>query len=353
MNQIQNIIKLSFVSLILFGFAFPKYGLSQKKINPEYYGGRDTDSVPVYHYEVIRNKPDSAELFTLRFNPIDYYSFGIDELQAQMIFQINQRAEISGSAAWLISEYYDQYSPGIQSTAYSGQLGHFELCGVYNFINSTRTGKLTAYFKIPQGQSIAAPFFAKKVWKLGVKLGVNYLKTAVTGDQVNFVGYNINDPSMQKTDFSNLENEYAKNYNPINGLFTTASMLYFSLGLQSEKINDFEIKIDKSITRKVRNKTLFFADLIVSPYTSFDNIVFKNYDSIPSSTFNVDKYSPKHLLGFRCGCDYYSLCAFGPSLGAEFGIMPNSGFYFMIRLGLAINPKPINRSLSDDYDSYK
>jgi len=350
MNRFPDIIKLFTLVWALLVFAFPEDGLGQKKINPEHYDAQDTDSVPVYHYDVLRNKPDSVGRFTIRLNPLDYYSFGIYELQGQMIYQINQSFEISGSAGWLISAYYDPYFPGIQATTYSGQLGHFEFCGIYNFINITKTGRLTTYFKIPQGQSIAAPFFAKKVWKLGVKLGANYIKTAVTSDQVNFVGFNVNDPSMQKTDFNTIANEYSKPYGPVSGLYTTASMSYFSLGLQSEKINDFEIKIDKSIKRKVRNKTLFYADLIVSPYISYDNIVFKSYDSIPTKTFNVDKYSPKQLLGFRCGWDYYSLRTFGPSLGAEFGIMPNSGFYIMIKMGLAINPKFI---VGDNYDSYK
>ena len=340
MNIPVHILKLFFAGMILWLLSCPLHSIAQQKINPEHYDGMDSDSVPVYHYDVIRNRPDSVKKITLLAFPIYGNIASINGIQGKLEIRINQNLEVSGNAVLLSSNYYPPSPYDYEMPEYSGELYDLGFEGIYYLVNKIYTGKIMAYFKLSHGSAVTAPFMGKKMWKLGIKLNVNQMKNVVSSDQANFLGYDINDPSGQKTNFANVGKLYKEIYNfPIvNQLYTTASVKYLSVGIQSENINDNEIKINDSKNRKIRNKNTFYADVLIAANISYDNIIFRKLDSIPQRTYNVDKFTSKQPFGFRFGWEICSLKGLGLTTGVETGLMPVTGYYIICKFGFEISP---------------
>jgi len=337
MNIPVHILKLFFAGMILWLLSYPEHGIAQKKINPEHYDGMDSDSVPVYHYDVIRNRPDSVPILTFGFYPLDYVanSFGNGLIEGFVSADINKNLNLylTLSTAFFEGDF-DPYSTPVTFYPYS----NIEIGGHYYFLAKKLHSKARIYFQTSSNGAISALLDRNYLMKLSLRSSIGFINTAVSNNyEQAFIGYDINDPQMKKINFDNFSSSYIYP-------FTDMSLLYLSFGITLEKIQDIAILIENSKKSEVSHKSRFYIDLLVSPFVHYENIIISQHDTVPQRTYNVDKYTPRKDFGFRFGWNFIGIEKFGILMGAETGLMPNSGGFVNLKLGLSFNPKKRNRN---------
>ncbi len=333
-NKSQNITILIFFGLMSLNFAVPRHCVAQNKIFPQYYNGLDTPKIS--DFELLRNRPETVSRKTFCIYPLALSQFNfldVFTLFSSISFDVNKSLTLSAEAFL----GYLQYGPN--GDAYPANyvgLGQIGFGTTYYFYNEVITGKINTYVETKQGNSVLARFDGKHRQKLGLKGTVNLLNTTVTNSQLGFIGYDVNDPSMKKVNFGASPFFYNSLY---GDPFTNALIGYFSIGPVYERVKDVAVLADNYRKRDISQKYRFYAELLVAPYVKYTNIVFPQTDSFPKKTYNVDKYTPKQMFGFRAGWDFYSLKKIGLTGGVEGGYMPNEGIYYIFKMGVAFNSK--------------
>jgi len=340
MNLKPNIMKpFFFAALVLLLFAFPKNGLGQKKINPEHYGGRDTDSVPVYSYQVKRNRPDSVARLTICANGWAVANGGLNLNALGSSLRYDYRNNVT---------FFGDFFIGLDQSNYSNNYPHLsklqgilEVGGTWFFSNKIKEKYERTYYNIPNGGSAMTKDSIKRVRKFGFTSSLNFLNAALSTSLGNFVGYDLSDPAKGRVDFNSSQYNSSSEHNYGN-LGTYVSAGYFAFGIETESIKDISVLIEKYGKEEMSNKNRFYADLLVCPLASYDNILVPSDYSLSGDVLNLNKYTQKQYFGFRAGWDFYSLRKLGLSMGIEAGYIPNASYYFFAKFGVALNFKRSN-----------
>ncbi len=325
-----HILKLFFAGVMIWLLSCPEHGIAQQKINPEHYGG-DSDSVPVYHYDVIRNRPDSMPKLTFIFYPLIYTinSFGNDVLQVYSSYDLNKKINFYSTASIAFFEEIipEDPVPAVLIPYFNLEIGENHYFYQKKFSTNTRT-----YFQTNPGATLSTKFKRDYLIKFGYRGSFGFSNSTVASYTMDFIGYNTSDPQKKKYDFNTSlpSDKYA---------YTNAQTPYLSIGLTMERIKDIEINIEKFGKREITHKSRIYLDLLASPYAHYDDIVIPEYNTMPQGTYNIDKYTQRQYIGFRVGWNYYSLKKYGIALGAETGIMPNAGGFATLQIGMSLNPK--------------
>jgi len=168
----------------------------------------------------------------------------------------------------------------------------------------------------------------------GIRLGVQYYRTFVSGDQIYLSGYYENDPSKRIVNFG------------LEQIGTMMQENIVNLGLSITGRHDLLISNQTLGKNKVMNETYIYGDILYAPAIVYTNVIAINYENISRekyTDFNVNDNTPKSRFGFRAGFDYTDLNVAGLTFGMEAGFKPGptfiSGLYVMGKFGIAINAK--------------
>ena len=324
--------KWSLVIFLILGLVhIPKNELAQKRINPEFYGV-DSDSVPVFHYDIIRNSPDSLCRLSFRLYPLSFIYFNAS--QETTAFTLNTDYDISRKLSAFVSAslcFTDAYTITDAFTPDMKAGYHFELGGHYYLINSVFKAYQNIGFALKKHGFIYARIPANQVFKLGIAISYNFLNLNTSGYQGNFNAYNVNDPNKQIVNL--------KSYDFYYDVYSNTIMGYLAVGLDAQLIKDLLINIEGSTCVKKTNKNGLYADFLISPYSYFGNVTIPD-NEVPNAKlaiFNVDQFTPRQNIGFRIGYERTGLKKIGFTWGLETGIMPIEGWYWAIKFGIAGN----------------
>ncbi len=318
------------IALIMISLAYPKELFSQNKINPEHYGS-DSDSIPVFHYDIVRNRPDSVARLTFIIYPFEEALNDVSNnvIQAYCSYDLNKKVNLYCTASIAYNE--DRGAGGPRPLVYIPYFNIETGSNIY-FYRKSLTANSRMFFPTDPGNSLSAKFIRNHLIKIGIHGGVGFLNSTIASYNKELIGYNTSDPTQKKLDIKNSLPQYTY-------AATNAQTPYLSAGLVMENVKDLAINIEKLKRKEIMHKTSFYLDLLASPYSHYDDIVIPDYIEIPKGIYNVNQYSPKQLFGFRAGWSYYSLKKLGLAFGAEGGIMPNSGAFLNLKIGLAFSPK--------------
>jgi hypothetical protein len=312
-----------FLIFLLLSFNF-QHVIAQDKINPEHYGSKD--SVPEYDLNVLRNKPDSVSKFTvclyplmpIEYNEIAPMAYHTGSAELELNYDIKKDISLYGSAAISYINYMDDphFGPAVLKPWHDYNAGM-----IWYFSRIIRSADIHVGLVHPKetapGMVVDLSFDGKKLFKTGLRFGISHMNATINDKEVDF-NYILPgpgpDPDLHYTYYTNM------------------TMGSITAGLVFDKLMDYKIELDNKHTRQVTKKTRFYADLILAPYTQYDNI------NMNGSVIDVNTNSTKSFFGFRIGFTYYSLKTFGGSWGVELGYLPNAGIYFTYKIGIAFNP---------------
>jgi hypothetical protein len=168
----------------------------------------------------------------------------------------------------------------------------------------------------------------------GLRLGFQYFQTYVSGDQIHFAGYYINDPEKKIVNFG------------LGQVGTNMQENIINIGGSATFSHDYQMDNPTLGTRGIHYRTYLYGDIMFAPEIVYTNIIMKNYPNIsrePYTDFNVNTGTPKSRIGARVGFKYYSLKPLGLSFGLELGARPGpsfaDGIYGMLKFGVAVNAR--------------
>jgi len=349
MYKSKNVVKLLVISTLLAICSFLSVNVNaQKIIYPEHPGIKD--SVPEYAVDILRNRPDSVSRLTLSLYPLTAFTWlnnliGIP-LSLDVSYDLNKKLNLTGIVTIGPNiEYYYGNGPVIPKLYYDIEIG-----ATYYFKKNIINDSEKVWIYSSPGTSVIIKYKGNHFVKLGFRTSIGVINTTVNEYmgydsyyQINFIGYDIKDPSMKKINFKSdpsltyyRENAYTS--------YTNLQMAYVQIGLVYEKVKDELLKINGLNKREKSRKYQLYVDLLIAPFVTYDNIVLSRVasigiDSLPQRTINVDKFTPKELLGFKIGWMFESLRKFGGTTNIELGYLPNFGAFLNVKLGLSCNPK--------------
>jgi hypothetical protein len=343
MNQ-NNKALLYFFSLFVLVFTSSKI-IAQQKINPEH-AYVPEDSLPEYNFSLLRNNPDSVSKFTISLYPMCLTQYNASA-EIQVTYDLTRRFTLDGHIAIVYLNQRDEYDygPKVVKTDHDYNLNF--TWNVFSQKNPSRihTGLLRIKNK-PPGTAINLGFEGTVVNKVGLRFGVSSINESIRcsqfgNSQVDFIGYDKNDPLKTKIDLSRDQQytTYKWHISDMASYYTYMAVSSVNIGFQFERIVDFKADLDVWGKREVSKKTRLYADRIYAPCIYFNDIAITPANADPPVILNVNEYTPKEQFGFRVGYSFFNLKKFGGSRTIELGYFPNAGFYTILKIGMAFNPK--------------
>jgi hypothetical protein len=320
----------AFIILVAFICSIGQLSAQKKKKKP-----KEDEESHQYDYTILRNTPDQVSKLTISLYPLVLpvnFSYGEHDglflaAGAGASYDINEKL----TAVTNLSIAYLNADIGSGAPAVATPWYNFELGGAYYFNTEMKeteehvyvyhSGNVSYYLKAPMD----------KYQKLGVRASFVLQNTPFRYNGGDFTGYGVNDPSQRQVSLQQ------------HSFMTNVGMGIVALGFVSESVKDFDLKfVNDYGERKTSTKNQFYFDVLLAPVTTYSdaNVVYSSTTSNDSTVLtNIDKFSKKSPLGARLGFTFSNLKPFGGSRTLEFGYMPNTGFYILAKIGMALNPK--------------
>src|SRR6185312_8358686 len=151
----------------------------------------------------------------------------------------------------------------------------------------------------------------------GLRLGLQYFQTYISGDQIPFSGYYVNDPKKSVVQFGTEQVGTMMEENIVNIGYSICSR------------HDLLISNHTLGKSKVMGETYLYGDLLYAPAMTYANVIMPNYEYLSGekyTDFNVNSGITKSRFGVRIGFDYSDLSAYGLTFGLETGFRPGPTF---------------------------
>jgi len=293
-----------------------------------------------FNFVQLRNDPMNASNLSLKINPFYFELYGINSnlgYDASIRYRIQNKfaigAEYRGSYFESVEkESIDQVGsfggPATGSTNYQ----NFSLNAEYYFNTKLDTNVENVRIGRFRGFLLTERVTALYELQYGLRLGWQYFQTYISGNQIPFSGYYINDPNKTIISFGNEPMGTMMEENIIN------------IGYSITSRHDLLISNHTLGKSKVMGESSLYGDILFAPAISYTNVIMPNYEYLSGekyTDFNVNSGIPKSRFGARVGFDYADLSVYGLTFGLETGFRPGpsltSGFYFMGKFGFILN----------------
>ncbi len=295
-----------------------------------------------FSFVQLRNDPVNAANLSLRINP---FYFELDGLNSNLGYDASIRYRIHNKFA-ISAEYRGSYFESIEKFGIDqvGSFGgpatgatnfeNFSLNGDYYFNSKLDTNVESVRIGRYRGFWLTERVTALYQLQYGLRLGLQYFQTYISGNQIAFSGYYINDPNKTVVNFGN---------EPIG---TMMEENIISIGYSVTARHDLLISNKTLGKSKVMGESCLYADILYAPAITYTNVIMPNYEYLSGekyTDFNVNNGIPKSRFGARIGFDYSDLSIYGLTFGLETGFRPGptftSGLYVMGKFGFILNMK--------------
>jgi hypothetical protein len=176
---------------------------------------------------------------------------------------------------------------------------------------------------------------ANKYKMVGIRVGYQTINTIVNAGQVDFKGYDKNNPGAGTVDIG------TGNYS------TMMNEGIISIGASITNIHELTLDFKNYGEKSESSSDAIYADIMFAPSITYGdvNIVSGVGSSTGTvvTTYVLDAKATRQSLGFRLGVKEMDLKTFGGGIRAEIGLRPgtdfNNGWYIMGTLDLGLNLK--------------
>jgi hypothetical protein len=297
-----------------------------------------------FKFSVIANNPEHEQNLSVFLYPgyFELYGLNINMGYETMLRYSNNRnfsawALYRGSYFEFVSKNTVNEENSIGGPATSpATLKNFEIGGEYIFNHLVEKNDESVYIGRFGGYKATRNINADYARDYGLRLGVQYFETYISGDQIPLKGYYENDPSKKTVNFG------------LGQLGTNLEENIIGLGLSMASTHDLVLNNQTLGTRKNHYRSYLYGDILYAPAMVYTNVVVKGYpiiSGLPYTDFNVNA-TEKMRVGLRMGFIYYDLSPLDVSFGLEGGSRPGpsfvTGLYALAKFGIAINSKVFN-----------
>ena len=295
-----------------------------------------------FSFTQLRNDPANASNLTLLLDPFYFELYGLNPnlgYAASLRYRWQNKLALKLSYRGSYYESVEKESVG-QPGSFGGPatgvstLQSIDLNGDYYFNSQIDTNVESVNIGIFRGFAFNERVNALFQLQYGLRLGVQYFQTFVSGDQIPFSGYFENDPAKKVINFG------------LEQLGTMMEENIINIGASITGRHDLLITNHTLGQSKVMNETYLYGDILFAPAMAYTNVILTNYQYISReqyTDFVVTNNITKSRFGFRIGFDYCDLSRAGLSFSMEAGIRPgpssDTGLYVMGKFGVALNAK--------------
>ena len=295
-----------------------------------------------FSFTQLRNDPANASNLTFLLDPFYFELYG---LNSNLGYAASLRYRWKNTLAIKLA-YRGSYYESVEKESI-GQTGSFggpatgvsnlqslDLNCDYYFNSKIDTNVESVNIGIFRGFAFNERVNALFQSQYGVRLGLQYFQTFVSGNQIPFSGYFENDPSKRVINFG------------LEQLGTMMEENVINIGLSMTGRHDLLITNQTLGQSKVMNETYLYGDILFAPAMAYANVILSNYQYISReqyTDFVVNNNITKSRFGVRVGFEYTDLSKAGLTFGIETGFRPgptfDTGLYVMGKFGVSLNAK--------------